>query len=149
MLCALSVFVIVSVLFVVFIAAICLPDCAMDPGTQPTELEVLGGRVAVLESEKHSAEQEIQDLRAQLFAVDLDRATLRMELFIMDQDYGKVVTRMAEVKKEAMRISGVLRQVLGRRAERITVAVSGDKPPPAAADVPSEPSLPTKRRRSD
>ena len=129
-----------------------LPFChllAMDPSTQPTELEVLRGRVAVLESEKHSAEQEIRDLRAQLFAVDLDRATLRTELFIMDQDYEKVVTRMAEVKKEAMRISGVLRQVLGRRAERIPVAVSGDTPPPAAADVPSEPSLPTKRRRSD
>ena len=62
---------------------------AMGPSTQPTELEVLRGRAAVLESEKHSAEQEIQDLRAQLFADQLDRATMRTQLFIMDQDYEK------------------------------------------------------------
>ena len=138
MLCALCFFVIVSVLFVVFIAAICLPDCAMDPGTQPTELEVLRRRVADLEVENESIREHFWKLSTKFGTVVREREAMWTQL----QKYEKVIAYekvLAQAQDDAM---AVLR-------EDIPATVSGDTPSPTASDVSSGNALPTKRRRSD
>ena len=135
MLCALSVFVIVSVFFVVFIAAICLLDCAMDPGTQPTELEVLRRRVADLEVENESIREHFWKLSTKFGTVMREREAMRTQL----QKYEKVLASVAQAQDDAM---AVLR-------EDIPATVSGDTPSPTASDVSSGNALPTKRGRSD
>ena len=135
LLCALSVFVIVSVLFVVFIAAICLPDCAMDPGTQPTELEVLRRRVADLEVENESIREHFWKLSTKFGTFMREREAMRTQL----QKYEKVLTSVAQAQDDALT---VLR-------EGIPATVSGDTPSSTASDVSCDNALPTKRRRSD
>ena len=131
----LSGFVIVSVLFVVFIAAICLPDCAMDPGTQPTELEVLRRRVADLEVENESIREHFWKLSTKFGTVVREREAMWTQL----QKYEKVLASVAQAQDDAM---AVLRG-------DIPATVSGDTPSPTASDVSSGNALPTKRRWSD
>ena len=117
----------VSVLFVVFLAAICLLGCAMDPSTQPTDLEVLRRRAAALESENERLREQFALLGGNMATVVRERDTMRKRL----QKCGRVIVYLTLAQNDAL---AVLR-------EDIPAAVSG-------GDCLSDPSLPNKRRRS-
>ena len=133
MLRVLSVFVIVNVLFVAFLAAICLPGCAMYPSTQPTELEFLRHRVAALESENECLRKEFATFGTKFETAVREREAMRTQL----QKYKKLVTSLTQARNDAL---AVLREGIP--------AVSDDTPPPAASDCLSEPSPPNKCSRS-
>ena len=119
--------IVVSVFFVVFLAAICLLGCAMDPSTQPTDLEVLRRRVAALESENERLREQFALLGGNMATVVRERDTMRKRL----RKYDRVIIYLAR------KYDGVLAGL----QEDIPAAVS-------VGDSVSDRSLPNKRRRS-
>ena len=107
-----------------------LPCChllAMDPSTQPTDLEVLRRWVAALESENERLREQFALLGGNMAAVVRERDTMRKRL----RKYDRVIIYLALAQDDAL---AVLR-------EDIQAAVS-------VSDSLSDPSLPNKRRRS-